>query len=87
MGKGYRDSLKRIHESNEENVIVKTHAERQSIESKLIEHNKKHFKQAYQSIAFKDKICKKLKDDEVRNRVLKGEIEESDCNNKKCINS
>ena len=82
MGKGYRDSLKRIHESNEENVIVKTHINRKSIESNLIEHNKKHFKQAYQSIAFKDKICKKLKDDEVRNRILKGKIEESECDDK-----
>ena len=46
--------------------------DRQLIESKLIKHNKKHFKQAYQSIVFKDKIYKKIKDDEVRNRFLKG---------------
>ena len=49
----------------------------------MIEHNKKHFKQAHQSIVFKDKIYKKLKDDEVRNKVLKGEIEESKCNGKR----
>ena len=44
MGKGYRDSLKRIYESNEENAIVKTYIDRKSIEAKLIEYNKKHFK-------------------------------------------
>ena len=82
-GKGNRDSLKRTHESNEENVIVKTYVDRKSIESKLIEHNKNHFKQAHQSIAFKDKTYKKLKDDDVRNRVLKGEIEESECDDKR----
>ena len=44
VGKGQRDSLKRIHESNKENVIVKTHIDYQSIESILIKHNKNHFK-------------------------------------------
>ena len=62
---------------------MQTHADRQSIESELIEHNKNHFKQAHQSIAFKDKMHKKLKDDEVRDKVLKGEIEESDCDDKR----
>ena len=59
-----RDSVKRIHESNNENVIIKSYVDCQSIKSKIIEYNTKHFQQAHQSIAFKDKIYDKLKKDE-----------------------
>ena len=78
-GKGKRDSMKRIHESNNENVIIKSYADCQSFESKILEFNTKHFQQAHQSIAFKEKIYDKLKKDNMRDRVLNGEIEERDC--------
>ena len=42
-GKGKRDSMKRIHESNNENVIIKSYADCQSFESKILEFNTKHF--------------------------------------------
>jgi len=78
-GKGRRDNLKRIHECNDENVIVKSYTDRQSIEEKIIDFNTKHFMQAHQSIAFKDRIYEKLKRDNVRDKVLKGELEEQEC--------
>ena len=78
-GKGKRESVKRIHECNNEEVITKSYIDRQSIESKIIEYNTKHFQQAHQSIAYKDKIYDKLKKDEMRNKVLNGEIEEQEC--------
>ena len=61
------------------------HVDCQAIESTLLQHNINHFKQAHQSIAFKDKIHKKLKYDEVRDKVLKGEINESDYNDKRLL--
>ena len=82
-GKGKRECVKRIHECNNEEVITKSYIDRQSIESKIIEYNTKHFQQAHQSIAYKDKIYDKLKKDEIRNRVLNGEIEEHECDDRR----
>ena len=59
-GKGQQDSVKRMYEINEENIILKTHADCQVIKSTLIEHDTNPFEQAHQLIICKDKICEKL---------------------------
>ena len=65
-GKGQRDSVKRLHEANENQEIVETHVERKKIEEELMKHNISHFQQAHNTIACNDKTCKELRKDNVR---------------------
>ena len=41
--------------------------------------NVKHFRQAFESKAYRDKIYEKIKCDEVRDRILSGELEIEEC--------
>ena len=82
-GKGQRDSIKRLHKVNEEQQVVETYADRHSIERELKKHNTIHFQQAHHAIACKDKICKKLRKDETRNKVLNGDTRKEDCDDER----
>ena len=44
----------------------------------IIEYNKSHFQKAYQTEVYQDKIYTKLQDDNVRDRILKGELDRSE---------
>ena len=39
----------------------------------------RHFRQAFSSKAYRDKIYKKLQCDEIRNKILRGELEVDQC--------
>ena len=79
VGKGQRDGIRRLHKVDENNVIVETYIERTKIENKLLEYNTHHFTKAHNSIAYKDKIYKALRNDSVRDRILNGELCREDC--------
>ena len=46
-----------------------------------MKHNISHFQQAHNTIACNDKICKELRKDNVREKILKGNITKKDCQN------
>ena len=64
---------------NENDEVIKECYDRASIEREIAQHNKKHFRQAYSSKAFQDKIYTQLKCDEVRDKILNGAIKREDC--------
>ena len=55
--------------------------ERSKIEKELLNYNVLHLIQAHYTIAYKDKVYNALRDDKVRERILKGEIQREDCDN------
>ena len=71
-GKGARDSLKRTHVVDDNNKITKTHVKREIIEEETSKFNVKNFAKAQDTIACRDNVCKKLRDNCVRDRTLKG---------------
>ena len=79
VGKGKKSSLKRIQIQNENDHSTIQLQTRERIKNAIIEYNTSHFLYAYESKACKDKIYEKLKYDAIRDKVLRGEIEESDC--------
>jgi len=83
VGKGEREGIKRLHEVDEDNTIISTHVDRESIENKLIEHNEMHFTKAHNTIAYRDKIYKKLRDNDVRNRILEGKLNREECDDER----
>jgi len=79
VGKGERNSLKRVRIINENGEIIKEVQDRESIEQEIVEYNIKHFRQAFASKAYKDKVYNKLNIDDIRDRILKGELEVEEC--------
>ena len=51
-----------------------------------MKYNKIHFWKAHQTDVYKDKIYAKLQDNNVRNRILAGELDRSECNNQNINN-
>ena len=47
-----------------------------------MQHNVVHYEQAFESKGHKDSICNKLPNDSIRNKILKGDLEESECDYK-----
>ena len=82
-GKGQRDSMKRLHKVDNNQKIIETYVDRDSIEKALRMYNTQHFKQAHQSITYKDKIYEKLERDEIRDKVLNGNIRKEDCDDER----
>jgi len=80
VGKGQRDSVKRFYKVDNNQKIIETYVDRDSIKKALRMHNTQHFKQAHQLIAYKDKIYKKLERDKIRDKVLNKNIRKEDCN-------
>ena len=79
VGKGERNSLKRVRIMNDNGEIIKEVQDRESIEQEIVEYNVKHFRQAFASKAYKDKVYNKLNIDDIRDRILKGELEVEEC--------
>jgi len=77
--KGERNSLKRVRIMNDNGEIIKEVQDRESIEQEIVEYNVKHFHQAFASKAYKDKVYNKLNIDDIRDRILKGELEVEEC--------
>ena len=79
IGKGEKNSLKQIKIINENNEIVKECQDRKNIEIEIAKYNKKHFRQAYSSKPFKDKIYPQLKCDEIQDRILNKILRREEC--------
>ena len=60
VGKGEREGIKRIHEVDENNKIINTYVDQESIEDRIIKYNEMHFMKAHNTIAYRDKIYEKL---------------------------
>ena len=82
VGKGIKKSLSRIRIEDEQGNTIREVQDRTSMENEIMHHNKKHFRQAHDSKAYKDRIYNKLDDNRVRDAMLKGEIEEDECDHK-----
>ena len=80
-GKGQRDGIKRLYQVNQNNKIVETYVEWSKIEKELLNYNALYFIQAHYAKAYKDKVHNTLRDNKVRERILKGEIQREDCDN------
>ena len=79
VGKGDRDGIKRIHTVDDSNQIIKTYVNRKQIENKISRYNEKHLKKAYESIIYKDKIYKILRNDSIRDKILEGRLRRDEC--------
>ena len=79
-GKGSREMIKRVHRMNEKNQTIKTHNDRESTEKEISNQNIKYLTKAHQTEVHVDKMCYKLKEDEVRDKTLKRGIAREDCN-------
>ena len=79
VGKGKKNSLKRLYIQDKEKNNYKQIIERNKIENEILQYNQKHYKQAYESKAYRDRIYEKLSDDRYRDKILKGELEKCDC--------
>ena len=86
-GKGEREGIKQLHEVDNNDKITKTYADREGIENKIIECNEGHFMKAQNTVAHEDETHKKLRDNEVRNRILDRKLNRDECNDEKCTNS
>ena len=69
-----RGNIKRLYEIDKDNKIKNTYINKESIESKIIEYNAKHFTKAHQTIAYKDKIYAQLNDNKIRDKILNREL-------------
>ena len=55
---------------------------RNEIKIEIIKFNETHFKQAFSSKEYKDKVYQKLINNTIRDKILKGKLEQSECSNK-----
>ena len=83
VGKSKREGIKRLCEVDDNNTALNAHAEKESIAQKLIECNEVHFAKTHDVIASGDRMCKKLRDDWVRDRILSGKLNGEECNDKR----
>ena len=74
VGKGVKNSLKRVKVVNQKNEVEKECHDRSSIEHEVSEHNIKHFRKACSSNAFKYRMHSKLKSNHIRYKILKGTL-------------
>jgi len=87
VGKGEKRSLKKVRVVNENGNVNQEIQDKASIEIAITEYNKGHFRQAYSSKAYKDKIYHRLKIDYIREKILKGELDIDDCDYEDVHNS
>ena len=80
--RGKKKALKRVQIVNKNREVEKELQDRDSIEKAIAEHNKQHFKQAYSSKAYKDRIYNGLQCDNIRDKILRGELEIEDCDDR-----
>ena len=81
-----KGGVKRLYEVDEQNNIINTYINRESIENKLIEFNKAHFTKAYNTIAYKDKVYNQLQNNQIRDKILSGKIKWEDYDYKDVYN-
>jgi len=81
VGKGENSSIKWLHEKDNKRRIINTFLDLQTIENKLINFNQRHYKKVMEILAYKDKLHDRLKDDDIRNKILEGTLSQRDCNN------
>jgi len=81
VGRGNKYSLKRVKVVNSNNEVVRECNDRASIEEEISNYNKKHFRKAYLSKAFKDKIYTKLQIEQIRDKILNGALKSEECDN------
>ena len=55
---------------NEQGEIEEEYQDRVKIEQAIAQHNINHFRQAFSSKAYKDKIYNRLKYDNIRDKIL-----------------
>jgi len=79
-GKGVKGNLKRLHIVDERNQIVKTVIQKEQIEQEIKRFNEHHFKKAHQTIVYQDKIYAELDRDDIRDKILNGQLEREQCN-------
>ena len=79
VGKGNKKSLKRVREVNDNGDVIREMQDRESIERAISHHNVRHFRQAFTSKAYKDRIYWKLSDDAVRDKIINGNLEVDEC--------
>ena len=73
--------MKQVRRVNEEGIIEEEYHDRESIEQAIAQQNITHFRQAFSSKAYKDKIYNKLKYDQIRDKILREELEVNECDN------
>ena len=66
VGRGANGSLKRLHQINEKNEIIKIYLKKEEIEEQLMSYNKKHYKKVFNILIYKDKIHNQLQNNEIR---------------------
>jgi len=79
MGKGVKGNLKRLHIVNENDRIEKTIIEKEQMEKEIMQYNEQHFKQAYSSEMCNDKIYAELHSNEIRDKILNGQLSSEEC--------
>ena len=79
VGRGLKRALKQIKIIDNNKKVMKVIHQKEEIERKLIEQNKKHHSKAFNIKANKDKIYKKLLNDDIQNRILNGELRKEEC--------
>ena len=70
--------LHKLQITNPSNNTIQSAYDHKKIESLLMQHNREHFSKAKKTPAYNDKI---IKEDEIRDKVLKGKLQKEDVNN------
>ena len=74
--------MKRVHKVDNKGNILNTYTKKEDIEKNLIEYNRMHYGKVLQTPIYNDRIYNKLQKDEVRDKILKGILEEEECDDK-----
>lgn len=82
VGKGGKQSLKRVHKVNSSNRVIEIIQDRNRIEEEVSKYNENHFKKVLTSKAHNDKVHEKLDCDDVRDRILNGTLKVDECSDK-----
>ena len=72
-----------LHVPNENGEIQDTLVKREEIEEKISSYNTTHLKQAQNSIAYKDKIYQKLRQNVIRDKILNGTLQREECDDER----
>ena len=68
-----------MSEYDENRNITQIHFDRQTIENRLMEHNKEYFSKTCQNKVYQDPIYNKLTEDEIRDAILNRTLSREDC--------
>jgi len=85
IGRGENKSLTSIQIKDKSGKVTKCIYNRKEIEDEIITFNKSHYKKAYKSKAFTDKIYPKLTNNKTREKVLRRLLTDDDCDYPKVL--